>query len=153
VPSERDWYHIGLKAILRNREGKVLVLRTPSDSAFGGKCDLPGGRINEDEFSSPLEEILKREIQEEIGSDDVTIHPRPVALGRHRFASSRTGFVRIFFIFFEVDFQGEAVTLSVEHAGYEWVDLKAIDLEQYFTSGILDGVRQYLSILDSRPKG
>lgn len=142
--AERDWYHVGLKAILRNREGKILVLRTPVDSAFGGKCDLPGGRINKDEFEIPLVEILKREIQEEIGSDRVTIHPRPVALGRHRFYSSRTGPVRIFLIFFEVDFHGEGVSVSNEHAGYEWIDLKTVELERYFASGILDGIRQYL---------
>ncbi|MBI4020619.1 MAG: NUDIX hydrolase [Candidatus Aenigmarchaeota archaeon] len=56
---------VGVKALLRNPEGKYLLVRR-SPKAYpevGAKWDIVGGRINP---GSPLLENLRREIKEEV---------------------------------------------------------------------------------------
>ena len=57
---------VGVKALLKNREGKyLLVRRNPKKyPEVGPKWDIVGGRI---EVGAPLMENLKREIREETG--------------------------------------------------------------------------------------
>jgi ADP-ribose pyrophosphatase YjhB (NUDIX family) len=57
---------VGVKALLKNREGKYLLLRRNPKKypEVGPKWDIIGGRINP---GSPLLENLKREIKEEAG--------------------------------------------------------------------------------------
>jgi ADP-ribose pyrophosphatase YjhB (NUDIX family) len=59
---------VGVKALLKNREGKYLLLRRNPKKypEVGPKWDIIGGRINP---GSPLLENLKREIMEEAGLD------------------------------------------------------------------------------------
>ena len=66
-----DFYQVSLKAILKNVEGSVLVLKADFEGPLSGYYDLPGGRIDESEFDIPLLDILKREIREEIRIDNV----------------------------------------------------------------------------------
>ena len=47
---KRDWYQVSLKLILKNKKGEVLVLKTLETGNFAGYHDLPGGRIDTDEF-------------------------------------------------------------------------------------------------------
>lgn len=63
---EHAVYYVGLKILLSNKEGKVLMLKSHSNT--GGKFwDLPGGRINKAEHKTPLAKIIAREVAEEIG--------------------------------------------------------------------------------------
>lgn len=68
-----DLFHLGVKAIIRNEEGKILLLKVnPKElrgNQFGVYWDIPGGRIHKGE--SP-EETLKRELKEETGIDSIT---------------------------------------------------------------------------------
>ncbi len=59
---------VGVKALLRNKEGKYLLIRRSSDKypEVGPKWDIVGGRINPGET---LLENLKREIKEETNLD------------------------------------------------------------------------------------
>jgi ADP-ribose pyrophosphatase YjhB (NUDIX family) len=59
---------VGVKILLKNREGKFLfVRRNPKKyPEVGPKWDIVGGRINP---GSPLLENLRREIKEEVGLD------------------------------------------------------------------------------------
>jgi ADP-ribose pyrophosphatase YjhB (NUDIX family) len=59
---------VGVKAVLRNADGKVLLLKR-SSKKYGktqGSWDIPGGRID---AGSSLTDNLKREILEEVGLD------------------------------------------------------------------------------------
>lgn len=59
---------VGVKALLKNKEGKYLLLRRNPKKypEVGPKWDIVGGRINP---GSKLLENLKREIKEEVGLD------------------------------------------------------------------------------------
>jgi 8-oxo-dGTP pyrophosphatase MutT (NUDIX family) len=62
-------FHLGVKALLQNEDGEVLLLEvnpdrlSDDDTAY---ADLPGGRIEERDL---VEETLLREVEEETGID------------------------------------------------------------------------------------
>lgn len=65
---KEDSFHLGVKAIIRNSKGEVLLLKTNPQTlkGYSGEpyWDIPGGRIHK---GSSVEETLKRELQEETG--------------------------------------------------------------------------------------
>ena len=135
-------YQVSLKVILRDEMGRVLALNGRVGGMYEGHYDIPGGRIDESEFSIPFAEILRREVTEELGPDiQFTVHDTPVALGRHR---SREGFC-VLYVYFEGEIEKTdvAVNISKEHAGWAWLDLSKQPLEKLFTSGILEGMKQW----------
>ena len=60
-------YYIGVKGLIRNNAGKVLITQEPTFFVGGGKWELPGGKIANGEENISLEDILQREIREELG--------------------------------------------------------------------------------------
>ncbi len=145
---QREFYHISLKLLLKNSEGQTLVLKALDNGTFGGYHDFPGGRIDKNEFTTPFTEILKRELDEEVGNIDVVINNVPVAVGRHlifaKFTATKEKDIPVLYLFFEGQYLGGNIETSEEHNGFEWIHLEDVNLEQYFTSGILDGVKMYL---------
>ena len=57
---------VGVKALLKNKEGKYLLVRRSSEKypEVGARWDIVGGRINP---GTPLFDNLKREVKEEVG--------------------------------------------------------------------------------------
>lgn len=144
---EIDFYHVSLKLLLKNSEGHILALKAPMDYELAGYYDVPGGRIDADEFTSSLESILRREVKEEIGDAEVHINLNPVAVARGLISSSRSHGgreIHIFYIFFEADYKGGDIVISDEHTAHQWINLKEIDVKKYFTAGILEGIQAYL---------
>lgn len=147
MAKKRDFYHVSLKAILKNKDGKSLILKADGNGTFAGFYDLPGGRIDEDEFAVALPEILKREIIEELGEVEISISEIPVGVGRHCIKKEHANSdkdIHVFYVFYEVELKTGNVSISDEHEGFEWVDLNDIELEKYFTSGILEGMKMHL---------
>ena len=71
--ANEDTFHLGVKALIRNKHGKVLVLHTNMVKLPKGVTDhwdLPGGRLQK---GQDLEETLRREIKEEIGIKEIKI--------------------------------------------------------------------------------
>lgn len=146
--SEKDFYQISLKAFLRNDRGELLILGALSEGTYAGYYDLPGGRIGTSEFNTPLANILKREIFEELQVSDVEVSDLPVALGRHEIppGQERDGVVtRVLYIFFEAKLLAGEPVLSHEHSSLQWVNLNEIDVAKYFKSGIRQGVEMYIN--------
>jgi len=144
----KDFYQISLKLFLKNAKGQTLILGGVPGGTYDRFFDLPGGRIDDSEFRTPLTEIVKRELKEECGVSDVTINPMPVAYGRHLVPAKQEKLdknVHVLYLFFEATLNSGEITISKEHTSFEWVDLKSLDIEKYFKSGILEGVRMYLS--------
>jgi len=146
MKKEKDFYQVSLKLFLKNNKGEILVLKAVEDSTFAGSYDLPGGRINTDEFKVDLNEILKREVEEEIGKVNFRINVMPMAVGRHLIPAARADSgkeTHVLYLFFEAEFLDGDIAISNEHTDYKWLDLKGIDPKQYFKSGILEGVQMY----------
>jgi 8-oxo-dGTP pyrophosphatase MutT (NUDIX family) len=57
-------FQIGVKGLIRNESGKILMVRIPAWSGNPGHWDLPGGRMDPGET---FLQTLKRELEEEIG--------------------------------------------------------------------------------------
>lgn len=143
-----DSYQVSLKMILKNERGEILLLKALNGGTFANFYDLPGGRINIDEFTVPLVEILKREVVEEVGNINFTItSDKPVAVGRHLYPTPINNDVvdiHILMIFFEAQYLSGDVVISREHSEFQWVDFSKEDPAKLLKSGILEGVKMYL---------
>ena len=150
MKKERDFYHVSLKVFLKNKDGKILALKADSQGSLAGFYDFPGGRIDTDEFGAAFEDMIAREIKEEIGDIRYQLSPYPVALGRHLIPSSMTKNgkdIHVLYVFFEANYLSGDIAVSSEHQGFDWLDFQAIIPEEYFRSGSLEGVRMYLQRL------
>jgi 8-oxo-dGTP pyrophosphatase MutT (NUDIX family) len=58
-------FQVGVKALIQNSDGKILMVHIPAWSGNEAHWDLPGGRIDNGET---LLDTLKREMLEEIGT-------------------------------------------------------------------------------------
>lgn len=69
-----DLYHVGIKALITNQIGKILLCKVnPTslrDNKHGEYWDLPGGRIHR---GSTPDETLRREVWEELGVPNIAI--------------------------------------------------------------------------------
>jgi 8-oxo-dGTP diphosphatase len=146
MQKERGWFNVSLKVFLKNDKGEILALAARPTSSLTGYYDLPGGRVDEDEFETDYETQIKRELSEEIGSlvkYELTL--KPVSFSRHSYYSQRQGKeIRGFYICFEAKYLGGEIKISGEHIGYKWINVRQIKLEDYFLKGPLEAVRRYL---------
>lgn len=143
----RDFYQISQKVILKNDQGEILLMKANNKDTYAGFYDLPGGRINVDEFHVPLPEIVKREVLEEVGDIKYNLNPRPVAVARHLIpanVSIQKRDVHVLYLLYEATFISGEIKVSPEHTGFIWADPHKIELEKYLKSGNLEGLRMYL---------
>jgi 8-oxo-dGTP pyrophosphatase MutT (NUDIX family) len=59
-------FQIGIKGLIRNGEGKILLLKIPAWGGSPSYWDMPGGRM---EPGESFIQTLQRELREEIGID------------------------------------------------------------------------------------
>ncbi len=112
---KRDFgiFQVGLKILLK-KGNKMLVLRTDD-----GYVDLPGGRIDNVEYESPVEKTIAREIREELGSVRYTLG-RPLFTYRRYSPKCKA---RIFVLVYEADYVSGTIRLSDEHIFHEWIGI------------------------------
>ncbi|KKR21322.1 MAG: hypothetical protein UT48_C0010G0070 [Parcubacteria group bacterium GW2011_GWE2_39_37] len=141
-----DNYQISLKVILKNKKGETLFLKNPDSGTMPNMFDFPGGRIDVEEFTVAIEDIIQREIKEEIGEINYKLILKPVAIARHLLPAikNKREESHVLYVFFEALYKSGKIIISDEHVAYEWAMLEKIPLKKYFASGMLDGVRMYL---------
>jgi 8-oxo-dGTP diphosphatase len=120
---------VGVKVLLKNSEGKYLLLRRAVDpkatqKTFQGKWDMAGGRINP---GATLLENLARELMEETGlimnSGPLLVAAQDILKWEDRHV------VRLTYIG-STDSRSDKVRLSEEHTEYKWFTLEEMrDLE------------------------
>lgn len=128
---------VGVKALLKNQEGKYLLVRRSSEKypEVGAKWDIVGGRIDP---SSTLFENLKREIKEEVNLD-LLEEPKLLAAqdimripGRHVVRLTYLGSI-----------DGEP-KLDDDHTEYKWFTLDELkqleNLDIYFKELLEKGI-------------
>ena len=131
---------VGVKVLLKNREGKWLLLRRSVEKypEVGAKWDIVGGRIDP---GTPLLENLKREVKEETSLDLKEETVRLVGAqdilrieGKHVVRLTYVG-----------EAEGELM-LSDEHDKFEWFTLEEMkkmgqaELDTYFKELLMKGV-------------
>ncbi len=145
-----DFYQVSLKLVLQNSEGKILVMPTPPERGQGGKFDIPGGRIDENEFEVPFEKIIRREIIEELGNDvKIDISADPFAVSRNKITvSSDPSILRkdihILFVFYKGILHEGKITIDDEHTGFEWIDPRDNKYRESFINGIYSAIQSYV---------
>ncbi len=118
-----DTFHLGIKALVTNSDGRVLLLQVnPAELSGNNQAywDLPGGRIQRDE---DVLEALKREVLEETGIADIQMTKHlGMILSKIRIPVPDQGSVGLILSIYECQLPASAdLTLSFEHLAYEWV--------------------------------
>lgn len=117
MDDQEDCFHLGIKVLIRNNEGKILLLER--DHPLANKYwDIPGGRLLRKES---IMDTLKREVEEETGLKIIQkVHPFEMFLTDIRIPTSQSNVGLIFSIFLcEIAFSFDP-RLSAEHVGFEW---------------------------------
>lgn len=132
--------------MIKNKEGKILVMPTPIEWGQEGKFDVPGGRINKDEFDMPFEKILRRELNEELGDDvKIDISRNPVAVSQCKvpfaYGSKANEDIPVLYVFYEGMYQGGDIKVDEDHTGYEWIDVADPSYSSKFLAGIYEGIK------------
>lgn len=121
--ANEDIFHLGLKALIKNKEGKILVLKGNKKHRITGQdyWDLPGGRIQKNE---DFQTALKREIAEEIGIQDIKILDLlDASVAKIRVTDEQLGLILFTFICLIKD--SEKITLTDnEHIDFGWFEPK-----------------------------
>jgi len=140
--NQKDTYFVAVKVFLEH-DGKLYIFKDKF-----GDWDLPGGRIRQDEFATPLEDIIRRKMSEELGDEVEYTIGKPIVFMRHERIESIPDkpTVRIFALGYKATLTKGKPKLSNMHTESMWVDIKTFKPENYFTGGWLSGVREYLAL-------
>ncbi|MFA6215493.1 MAG: NUDIX domain-containing protein [Patescibacteria group bacterium] len=134
-------FNVSLKAIIRNQQNQLLVLKTISaNPRFHDTLDLPGGSINNDEINTDFHKIIRREITEECGSLKYRLRLDPVALSKYRFNNEHERL----YILFEARFQSGKIKISEEHSDYSWVPLDRKIFKLNFQPSLKQLIKNYV---------
>ena len=120
---KRDYatYQVALKIFLRKGRN-VLFLKDEN-----GKWDLPGGRIDNVESKIPLENILAREVREELGREvKYDLKLPAVQFRRHIDSHNIYNLITVY----EAEYKNGTIILSHEHTHYEWLDPRTYPFKQ-----------------------
>ena len=130
--------HVGMKAFIV-RDGALLIVREAGAPHW---WELPGGRIDEGEEALPQEDVLRRELREELGPHFACRIVRPLATwmrigdGVRRHTTLLVGF--------ECDEAEGAIVLSDEHCAYRWVERDAWPALE-FAPGYVEALNRFWS--------
>jgi ADP-ribose pyrophosphatase YjhB (NUDIX family) len=141
----KDLYYVAVKLFLEN-DGQLFIFKDA-----WGDWDLPGGRIRKHEFETPIEDVIKRKMHEEVGEQVVYELGQPLVTMRHERIEQLAGEgenprIRIFAVGYEADLLGGEPRIGDHHTEMKWVDIKTFKPEDYFTGGWLKGVQDYLEV-------
>lgn len=117
-----DKFHLGIKALIRNSDGQILLLKVNKEKLKGFQdeayWDIPGGRIQIDQA---VEETLKREVEEEIGVKEITnIKPFSMVLSKIRIPQGDDSVGLILGAYICEIPENSEIKLSEEHVEAKW---------------------------------
>ena len=129
---EHQLFKITQNIILKNKDEKILILKHNT-----GNWLLPGGKINKGENSI---EGLKRELKEEIGTDQFKIEK---IVDMDTLEENDQGCCVITFL-------GSApslnkIVLSEEHIDFAWIDTNEVDGYQFWNDKMKKRIKKALS--------
>ncbi len=141
--SQKETYFVAMKVFLE-KDNTFFIFKDKF-----GDWDLPGGRVKKNEFETPLKDVIKRKMSEEIG-DAVTydLNEKLQVLMRHERIEASPGnpTVRIFGVGYRATWKEGDPELGAHHVEMKWVDIDSFKPEEYFKGGWLKGVQEYLTL-------
>src|SRR5262245_55331158 len=122
--ANEDYFHLGLKAMISDPEGRVLLLQVNLQELSGYKgdayWDIPGGRIHR---GGSIVDTLKREVAEETGIEwDGSGELLGAALSNIRIPVDDGDVGLILFVYRCRLTDRPEVKLSSEHVAFKWMD-------------------------------
>src|SRR5437879_6067770 len=114
-------FHVGIKALIENDEGKVLLLHALgwTKNNTPPHWDIPGGRVKE---GQKVLDVLKREIEEETGVGKVTGTSFFTAVIANHEIPFETHMLGLVLMVYKASIpENSKIKLSHEHTDYEWV--------------------------------
>lgn len=140
---QKDLYFVAVKVFLTDKAGRLLITRDKF-----GSWDLPGGRLRPQDFKTPLAQVVKRKITEELGRSVKYKLGNPAVFMRHermeRRPTGRKAKRRIFAVGYKARYLGGNIRLGKNHFKHLWVERRGFKPAKYFAGGWLTGVREYL---------
>lgn len=131
-------FQITQKAFVR--KGDLLLVMKDKKS---GEGDLPGGRMNEDEFFGDWIESLQRELDEELGNSfKLRIDPEVRLVHKHRV---NLGNHPCIILGYDCEYLSGEIQISEEHDYFQWVDVRNYDPSVLFSEFMLEAMQKYLS--------
>ncbi|MBM9499288.1 NUDIX hydrolase [Leptospira sp. 201903071] len=135
--SKHGFFQITQKLFLRKGD-ELLILRDRKS----GLGDLPGGRMNEDEFYQDWKLSMEREIEEELGSNvQIEVSAKPLFIHKHRV---NEGNFPCIIVAYHANFLGGEIRLSEEHDYIAWENVHSYNPSPLFSEYMLDAVNLYL---------
>lgn len=139
----KDQYYVAVKLFLE-KEGRLFIFKDKWND-----WDLPGGRVRKHEFDVPLESVIERKMNEEIGGQVSYTLGKPIVMMRHERVEQQTGdeenpLIRIFAVGYGATLISGEPRLGDHHVEMKWVNIDTFKPEEYFTGGWLKGVQEYL---------
>jgi ADP-ribose pyrophosphatase YjhB (NUDIX family) len=122
---------VGVKAFLRNSDGKYLILKRSPEKYKNtkGTWDIVGGRINP---GTSLTDNLKREVLEET---QLSIEKEPKFLFAQDIIMNNEKDTHVVRLTYVVDIKGEPILDMSENIDFQWLSLNAMakmtDLDIY----------------------
>ncbi len=112
--SERQSYYVGIKGIIKNEAGRVLILKDASKD----KWEIPGGRIDKDQS---ITDSFSRELEEELPGAKLIRLGRVIHVAQGDFVVENNHKLLLVFYLAQVTLP-ETLVLSDEHTGSAWVN-------------------------------
>jgi 8-oxo-dGTP pyrophosphatase MutT (NUDIX family) len=136
--------YIGVKALITDKTGRVLITQEPTHFVGGGKWELPGGKIAEGEEEVPLEEILMREVREELGPHIQLVIGSIIDVMRRPWNKPGAMADQVMLAVFECSYKGGEIVLSEENPSYAWITRE--ELTRYeFIPGYVPVLERYFA--------
>lgn len=130
-------FSVGLKALILNPEGKMLLIKRSRGNTLADTWDIPGGRM---QFGESLREALQREMREETGLELDRIG---IVLNVSTFFPGNNPDNQIVRIVFAVSTKPGEVILSDEHQDTVWVDPSELASYQLYSPVVKMAVEEF----------
>lgn len=134
-----DTFHLGVKGLIRDAAGNILLLRVNPAKLKGDRkdyWDLPGGRVQK---RQSIEETLVREIAEETGVSAIKNTKEVGMVLSNIRIPVQQGSVGLILAVYACEFAtDQPIAISDEHIAYDWftpektAELLAVKYPQHF---------------------
>lgn len=130
--------HVTVVAIVRNKDGKILLTKRAAHLLRGGKWTVPGGFLDRDENTI---EGIKREIDEETGLTASEI----VLFRINDTERSKEDRQNVDFIFLAA--ADGKLKKDIETTGFKWIDEKTLPPDEDFAFDHRESILKYFQHL------